>query len=68
VCALCKKLPKIVEEAGAAEAMSEIEAAIVDGTPAEHFKGALDKILGTEEPDQDEFMDSVWESSHRRQS
>lgn len=66
MCALCKKLPKIVEREGVKEAMSEIEAAILDGTPAEHFKGALDRILGTEEPDQDEAADRTWEDLHRR--
>lgn len=68
MCDLCKELPKIVEEQGAAEAMDEIECAILDGTPPEHFKGVLDAILGTEEPDQDDVMDRAWEQAHRRQS
>jgi hypothetical protein len=46
-------------------AMAKIEAAIQGGVPPEHFKAAIDRLLGTEDPAQDDDLDKAWERSHR---
>jgi hypothetical protein len=45
--------------------MAQIEAAIKKGRNPEHFKKALDKLLGTEEPDVDEEADDAFERAYR---
>lgn len=45
--------------------MAQIEAAIKAGKDPEHFKEALDRLLGTEVPEQDEARDEAWEKGHR---
>lgn len=64
MCATCKKLPTMTSDQG----LKTIGEAIKKGADPEHFKAALDKLLGTIEPEQDAERDEAWERSHRRQT
>ena len=59
ICTEAKKLP-------ASAALKKIGDAMKNGKDPEHFKKALDKLLGTEEPEQDTALDRAWERSKRR--
>lgn len=48
------------------EGLKAVEKAIRGGKKPEHFKAALDKLLGTEVPEQDAARDEAWERAHRR--
>lgn len=60
MCVICKKIDTM--PAGAA--MAQIEASIKAGTKPEHFKKALDRLLGTEEPEQDVALERDWERAN----
>ena len=62
MCRICKSIDTTDTET----AMAQIEAAIANGQDPEHFKKALDKLLGTEEPEQNEVLDAAWENSRPR--
>lgn len=58
ICTQAKTLP-------AAHALQVIAEAQAKGKDPEHFKKALDTILGTEEQESDPVRDEVWERSRR---
>lgn len=61
MCKVCKDAGKLPQKA----ALEKIGAAMKKGKDPEHFKAALDKLLGTEEPAQDAVLDAAWENGHR---
>lgn len=46
--------------------LNKIAKEIKDGASAESFKKQLDKLLNAEMPTIDESLDTIWESSYRK--
>lgn len=62
MCRVCEKVSKLPPEEG----LKLVEVSIKSGKNPEHFKAVLDKVLGTEVPEQDVARDGAWENSYRR--
>lgn len=62
MCQVCKEAAKLPRKS----ALDKIGQAMKKGKDPEHFKAALDRLLGTEEPEQNEALDAAWERAHRR--
>ncbi len=61
MCRVCDEVTNLSQRNG----LIRISQAIKDGTPPEHFKKAMDKLLGTEEPEVVEEADEAFERSRR---
>jgi len=62
VCKTCER----VESLSVNEALEAVAAAIRSGCRPEHFKPVLDQLLGTELPERDRALESIWERGRRR--
>ena len=62
MCTICKK----VKTLGIKETLKLMEAEIKAGRNPEHFKAAIDIMLGFGDAEQDPELDKIWENNRRR--
>lgn len=66
MCDICNRIKNLIDAKDPTEdALRVMETAIKDGTPPEHFKPLLDKLLGTELAERDTDVEQRWENGYR---